>query len=109
MPRTSRRRLIKYRAWHCKHAEFSSSISIIQVFYEFVIYGNGKTRLNIELAFFRFQIRAFINQVIMLITINHESVNIYILIHSANLFTFLMVLIIRICERRMGDIAEKCF
>ena len=45
----------------------------------------------------------------MLITINHESVTpnyIYILIHSANLFTFLMVLIIRICERRMGDIAE---
>ena len=45
----------------------------------------------------------------MLITINHESVTpnyIYILIHSANLFTFLMVLIIHICERRMGDIAE---
>ena len=31
---------------------------------------------------------------------------IYIVIYSANLFTVLMVLIIRICERRMGDIAE---
>ena len=58
-------------------------------FNKIVIYGNWKYRLNIELAFFRFQISAFINQVIMLITINHErflmSFYLYILIYSANI------------------------